>query len=227
VSAPRRPGDEELFGEEQVPTSPRERTLELTVTVLLGLAALVSAWCAYQASRFGSEQSSGVSDATVLRIESARSETRAGQLETVDATAFAQYIGAVAADDEELVAFLRERFRDEFRPVFDEWLAQSPLTNPDAPATPFTMDAYMLASQERADALGLEAELRLVEGERAGAIGDRYVLAVVLLAAALFLLGIQTRIGDFWFRTGLVAVAAALTLGTLGWILTLPRHLGV
>jgi hypothetical protein len=227
VPAPERPGDEELFGEEQVPTSPRERTLELSVTVLLGLAALVSAWCAYQSTRFGGEQTKAAAVATVLRIESARSETRAGQLETVDATAFAQWIGAVAADDDELAAFHRRQFRDEFRPAFDAWLAQSPLTNPDAPATPFTTDAYRLASQERARALAAEAEQRLLDGEEAGDVGDRYVLAVVLLAAAPFLLGIQTRIGDFSFRAGLVGVSAALVLGTLGWILTLPTQLGV
>jgi len=49
------------------------------------------------------------------------------------------------------------------------------------------------------------------------------VLAVVLFAAGFFLLGIQTRIGEFRLRLGLVVVAGVLVVGTTIWLLTLPR----
>lgn len=218
--------DEERFGEEQVPTSTRERALELAVTVLLGFAALLSAWCAYESSRFGGEQTNLAAQATLLRVESGKEASRAGQLEIVDAAAFGQWVAAVGQENDRLARFFRERFRDEFRPAFDAWLAQSPLTDLDAPETPFTLPEYRLASQVRADALAAEAEQRALDAEEANATGDDYVLAVVLLAAALFLLGIQTRIGDFWLRTALVAIAATLTVGTCVWIATLPRSLG-
>jgi hypothetical protein len=218
--------DAERFGEEQVPTSTRERVLELAVTVLLGFAALLSAWCAYQSSRFGGEQTNAATRATFLRVESGKEASRAGQLEIVDGTAFGQYIAAVGQGNERLARFVRERFRDEFRPAFDAWLAQSPLTDLGAPETPFTLPEYKLAAQERADALAAAAEQRALDAEEANAIGDDYVLAVVLLASALFLLGIQTRLGDFWLRTALVAVAATLAVGTAAWIVTLPRSFG-
>jgi hypothetical protein len=215
--------DEELFGEEQVPTSRRERLLELIVTVLLATAALLSAWCAYEATRFSGAQNDANTEAAALRIESAKSASRAGQLELVDTTAFGQYVGAVGVHNRPLAAFYRDRFRDEFRPAFEEWLALKPLANPDAPKTPFLLASYKLASQERADALAAEAVQVTLDGQHSGGVSDRYVLAVVLLAAALFLLGIQTRIGEYWLRVGLVTVAAVLVLGTAGWVITLPR----
>jgi hypothetical protein len=215
--------DEEAFGEEQVPTSPRERALELVVTVLLSAAVFISAWCAYEATRFTGKQGDANNEAAALRIESAKAESRAGQLELVDATAFGQYLTAVGMKDTGLARFYRARFRDEFRPAFDAWLALEPLSDPSAPKTPFVLGAYKLAAQERADLLAAKAEERVREGERAGATGDRYVLAVVLLAAALFLLGVQTRMGEFRLRLAMVSVAGVLVLGTIVWIATLPR----
>ena len=45
---------------------------------------------------------------------------------------------------------------------------------------------------------------------------------MVLLAAALFLLGIQTRIGIFELRLAMSGIAGALVVGTLIWVFTLP-----
>jgi hypothetical protein len=218
---------EEAWGEEQVPDTGRERLLELIVTVLLAWAALVSAWSAYQASRFSGAQGDANNAASTLRIESAKAESRAGQLELVDTTAFGQYVGAVAAGNAKLAAFTERQFRDEFRPAFEAWLALDPLNNPDAPRTPFTLKEYKVAAQQRADALAAEAETRNAEGSKQGSTSDKYVLAVVLFAAGLFLLGIQTRIGEFWLRFVLVGVAGVLVVGTTVWLLTLPRLVGL
>jgi hypothetical protein len=61
----------------------------------------------------------------------------------------------------------------------------------------------------------------------AGEAAENYVLAVVLLAAALFLLGIQTRIGIFELRLAMSGIAATLVIGTTLWILTLPTSVAL
>jgi hypothetical protein len=214
---------EEAWGEEQVPDTGRERLLELVVTVLLAWAALVSAWSAYQASRFSGAQGDANNAAAALRIESAKAESRAGQLELIDTLAFQEWVTATSMENAKLAALTERRFREEFRPAFKAWLALDPLNNLDAPRTPFTMKEYKVAAQERANALAAEAETRAAEGGQKGSTGDRYVLAVVLFAAGFFLLGIQTRIGEFRLRLGLVVVAGVLVVGTTIWLLTLPR----
>ena len=49
------------------------------------------------------------------------------------------------------------------------------------------------------------------------------MLAIVLLAAGIFLLGVQSRVGEFWLRASLVPIAGILVVGTTSWLLTLPR----
>ena len=218
---------EEAWGEEQVPDTWRERLLELMVTVLLAWAALVSAWSTYQASPFSSAQGDENNAASALRIESAKADSRASQLELVDTIAFQQWISAVAAGNHRHATFAEQRFREEFRPAFEAWLALDPLNDTDAPRTPFTMKEYKVAAQRHADELAAQAEDRTAEGEKQGSTGDKYVLAVVLFAAGLFLLGIQTRMGEFRHRLGLVVVAGSLVVVTTAWLVTLPRLVGL
>jgi hypothetical protein len=217
------PRDEEPTGAEQVADSPRERRLELAVVILLGVAALFSAWCAYEAARFSGEQAAAFKEATRLHLDAGRSEDRAGRLIQIDVIAFMEWIDATTAGDRGRAEFFRERFRDEMKPAFEAWLASDPFDNPDAPATPFALPEYLpagLVEARRLDRASLEAS---AEGEDSGSLGDKYILAVVLFAVALFQLGIQSRIGVFELRRALVVAAGAIVVGTTVWVLTLPK----
>ena len=66
-------------------------------------------------------------------MESARASGEASRQVQVDVATFTQW------GDAELAAFYRRRFRDEFRPAFQRWLASRPLQNPQAAQTPFTL----------------------------------------------------------------------------------------
>jgi hypothetical protein len=67
---------------------------------------------------------------------------------------FENYIDALIDGDEELAEFYRTRFRDEFEPAFDAWIALDPLENPDAPPSPLGMPEYQLADDATADERG-------------------------------------------------------------------------
>jgi hypothetical protein len=102
-------------------------------------------------------------------------------------------------------------------------LASGGLGDLDAEATPFQLPEYRLAKAEETVALQLAAEEAALRGESRGATADKYLLAVVLYAAALFQLGIQSRIGVFELRRALVIVSACIVIGTTVWIGTLPK----
>ena len=53
--------------------------------------------------------------------------------------------------------FYRKRFRPEFRPAFEAWVATRPRTNRDAPLSPFAMPQYKLAATAKADRLEAQA----------------------------------------------------------------------
>ena len=57
----------------------------------------------------------------------------------IDVALFTQWVDAYARDETELAAFYRKRFRAEFQPAFDAWVATKPRTNPRAPLSPFVM----------------------------------------------------------------------------------------
>jgi hypothetical protein len=216
--------DEEPTGVEQVADSPRERQLELAVTILLAAAALLSAWCAYQSSAYSSRENAGHATAARLQVLAARADDRATEQTLLDVSAFYEWLDATTAGDVEQAAVLRERFRDEMQPAFDTWLASDPFDNADAPATPLELPAYRLASAAEAIVFDTRAQAAATGADDAGTVGDRYLLAVVLYAAALFQLGIQSRIGVFGLRATLVVISGVIIVGTTIWILTLPKQ---
>ena len=191
--------------------------------MLLGAAALMSAWCAYQSARYSSRENAGHAAATRLHVDTTRADNQAGRLEQIDTIAFFEWVDATAAGDSARATFLRDRFRDEMQPAFAAWVEMDPLTNADAPGTPFELPEYQVAKANEATEFELAAAAAARTGDSMGSTADKYLLAVVLFAAALFQLGIQTRIGVFELRFALVVLSGCIIVGTTIWALTLPR----
>jgi hypothetical protein len=200
----------------------RQNRVELLATVLLALAAVATAWSSYQGARWRGEQAVQTSKATAAHIESSEASTRAGQLTQVDIATFTQWVDATVSGNTELATFYERRFRDEFRPAFDAWLATQPLTDPDAPLTPFAMPDYKLAEADRASQVNREA------GEHADAAGaanrnaDEYLLAVVLFATALFFAALSGKLRTQVAREVVLGLGAVIFLGTVAWLVTFP-----
>src|SRR4029453_8069306 len=101
--------------------------------------------------------------------------TRAGQLTQIDVATFTQWVNATVAGDTELADFYRARFRDEFTPAFDAWIAPDPLTNPDAPETPFAMPEYVIAEAQKAEQLNQEATRQATAAAESVRRSDNYM----------------------------------------------------
>ena len=202
--------------------SRRQHWVELFATVLLAFAALGTAWSTYQSTRWRGEQAVSTSKATAARIESSEAATRAGQLTQIDIATFVQWTDAHATGDDQLEAFYRRRFRSEFQPAFNAWLATEPFTNPDAPLTPFAMPEYRVSESVRSSELNAQAAQHSEDAETANQRADNYVLAVVMLAAALFFAGISTKLHVERQREALLALGWLIFLGTAIWLGTSP-----
>jgi hypothetical protein len=199
-----------------------DRRLELVATVLLALAAVATAWATYQASRWHGQQAEAQSASIAARVESTRMANVANRQAQVDVSLFTQWIDATAQGDGKLAAFYRKRFRDEFEPAFDAWIATRPLENENAPLTPFAMPQYRLAALEQAAQDERRAnELSTVvktNVQRA----DNYMLAVVLFAASLFFAGISTKLHQVSARVAILVFGWVLFTSTLIWVATFP-----
>ena len=204
-----------------------DRGVELAATVLLALAAVASAWAVYQGATWRGEQARAGSKSIAARVESTRAANVMNRQTQIDVALFTQWVDAYARDETELAAFYRKRYREEFQPAFDAWVATKPRTNPRAPLSPFVMPQYKLAASATSERLEATAATL---SQRAGDYihrADNYALASVLFAGALFFAGICTRLHARAPRIVILGLGYTLFLGTVLWIVTFPVHLNV
>jgi hypothetical protein len=203
------------------------RRAELFATVLLAVAAVATAWSSYQSARWGGVQANDYSAANASRIESTRAATEAGQKTQVDVLTFTQWVDAYAKHETRLADFYFQRFRPEFKPAVEAWIATRPLRTPGAPATPFAMPRYRLAAKAESTALLAAAESTAAAARQANQRSDNYVLAVVLFAAALFFGGISTKLSAPRQRLFVLGLGYVLFVGTAIWLATFPVTVSV
>jgi hypothetical protein len=199
-----------------------ERWMELGAVLLLAIATLATAWCGFQAASWSGDLSQQFSESSTARMHAVQASTRAGQHRIDDLLYFNHWLDAREAGNEQLADIYRRRFRPEFVPAFEAWMAQRPFTNPDAIAGPLYMPEYRSADQARSAELHAVADERHEHGTRAKLYADRYILATVFMAAVLFFAGISLRLDWRPLRIAVIAMAAGLLVGGGAFVLTLP-----
>jgi hypothetical protein len=201
--------------------------IELAATILLAFAAVSTAWCGYQATRWNGEQAKAAAAASATRFQAARASALASSQTEVDVATFVAWSGAYARDERDLADFYRARFRAEFVPAVDAWLATRPLQNADAPLTPFAMPEYQLASSATAERLDNEAEALAAKVRDNLQRASNYVLGVVLCSVALFFGGVSTKLVSPTLRITAVSMGCLVFLGTLVWVASFPVSFAV
>lgn len=200
---------------------------EVLVTVLLVVAALGTSWSSYQASRWNGEQAKASARTNAIRIEAARAQGLAQAQTQVDVATWIAWSGAEQSGDAKLADFYENRFREGFKPAFAAWVATSPETNADAPATPFAMEEYQEAQAAEPDRLDQEAAVSAAIVAENIQRSSNYVLTVVLYAVVLFFAGISTRIKDQRLRKILISLGVLVLLANIAWITTFPTSIAI
>ena len=200
----------------------RERLLELYAILLLSLTTLATAWSGYQAARWSGEQSQSFARASTMRIKAQAQSTLAGQLRIDDLVMFNSWLDAREAGDRELAAIYRRRFRPEFVPAFEAWLAQRPFTSRSSVPGPLYMPEYRLAETARSSELDARADELYREGTTAKTNDDHYILSTLFFAAVLFFAGISLRLDWRPLRYGVLAMGSVMLLAGVGYLVTLP-----
>ena len=199
-----------------------EHVLELLAIVLLGLTTLATAWSGYQAARWSGEQSQNFARASTMRIRSQAQSTLAGQLRIDDLVLFNSWLDAREGGDRELAAIYRRRFRPDFVPAFDAWIAQRPFTSRSAIPGPLYTPEYRLPETARAAAFDARADALYEAGTSAKTNDDRYILSTLFFAAVLFFAGISLRLAWRPLRYVVLGMAGALLLAGAVYVLALP-----
>jgi hypothetical protein len=212
-------------GERVEPRPPEDRS-DVFAAILLALATILSAWGAYQATRWSGEQADAYAESAALRAEAGKHDRRANALQQVDVETFLDWVQARTTGNDQLSDFIATRFRTEFRPALDAWLATA--TEPEqVPAgTPFDLPAYSLAEARLAEDASARADAALEDARRFNQISDNFVLTAVLFASVLFFAGIASNFRRPAIRRGMLGVALVAFLVGLIVEFTLPQSIG-
>ena len=205
--------------------------IELAAAVLLALATIVAAWSAYQATRWGGEQASASRSALEAKTDAAQQTTTYAAQVQIDVQLWILWLeqaqlDARSGDNTTDMAFVESRFRDEFKPAFEAWLALVP-EGEAPPGRPFDLPEYVPEAREEADRLDAEAEAFAKVSAEANQTGDNFVLTAVLMASVLFFAGVGTKLKGRGVRLLMLTFAALLLLGGLGFMLSLPQNVAI
>jgi len=188
-------------------------------------AAVVTAWSAYQATRWSGDQAENYTQASATRTESVRSSTEANRQVLIDVDTFLNWLDARQSGDRDLADDIHARMRGEFLPAFDAWLASAPAGSiPDG--TPFELSQYRLAAEEESKRLETEASALFEDGNESNQVSDDFVLAAVLFASVLFFSGLAGTFDSLRAQVFLLILGAVmLAIGTI-IVITLPQNVG-
>lgn len=205
-----------------------EERVEVVAAILLALATVLSAWGAYQATRWSGEQANNYAESAALRAESGRHGTVASRQIQIDVQTFIAWVDAKATGDDRLADFYVERFRAEFLPAFTAWRLGTVLDAEGLPeGTPFDQPQYVNAEQAIANDLFAQADAALAEAQWNNQISDNFVLTAVLFASVLLFAGIAPRFRPQWIRWTMLAVAGVVFCIGLVVEFLLPQNVGI
>ena len=213
--------------------------VELVATIAIAIATILTAWSAFQAGKWGGTQAINFSEAGAARTESTRADTTAGQLIQIDVAMYLDWVAALAEESREGIitsfedgnfdpvpgtvsGFLALRFRDEFVPAVDAWIATDPVNNSDAPKTPFVMEEYVVAKSLEADELSALAVQKSTDARDANQNGDNYVLTMVLFASVLFFSGVSSKMGSHRNQILMLSFGVIVLVAGIVIVSTLP-----
>ena len=210
------------LGESGGATTRRERILEIVAALLLSLATLGIAWSGYQAAKWSGLQARRYTQASTARSFANQASTLAAQDRTQDLLNFNRWLEEYTAGNTELANLYERRFRDEFRPAFERWLADDPIHDTGTIPSPLLEKNYVLANMVKAEKLERLGDLRFEQGKEATEHADDYVFVTVFFAVVLFFAGISLRFQWYPMRITILALGAALLLYGGARLLTLP-----
>jgi len=196
--------------------------IEIGATALLALATVATAWSGYQATRWSGETTRATSAVNGARIAATRADDLANAQTTIDVSVFEQWVDAYATNNTMLTDFYFARFRPEFKPAVEAWIATMPLKNPDAPLTPFVMPEYVLEARQEAERQDQIEHVKAAEVRRNIQRQSNYVFAVVLFAMALFFAGMSTKASSRILRLVILGIGCVTFLATVAWLATFP-----
>jgi len=206
-------------------TKRRRFSLELIIVILLGIASVATAYASFQSSLWDSVMAADYTRGQNAKTEAESIYLEANQQYIQDAQTYTQLavLGVdaissdpeVAADAEVKINALADTSIDDVLAAALDWSNQTG-------EYPLDSDEYLAARFGPYQDLQADAAEYVKSGDDANANGDRLTLFTVLLAIALFLLGIAAVVSSTTIKWGLIFVGGGITLVAIVFTALVP-----
>lgn len=198
-------------------TARQARVFDAIAVFLLAAVAVLTAWCGFQASKWGGEMSIAFSEASGARVTATDYASEARDARALDQAVWVEWVLATEQGDTELTRYIEARFSPEFARAFDAWTADGRTDQ-----GPFAREEYIPPGTEEAAEFSERADSRFAEALENNQRGDNYSLLTVLFALVLFLTAMSQRDIQPWVRRVLVGLAAFLAVAGVVLLVTFP-----
>jgi hypothetical protein len=199
--------------------------LELIAAIILGVAGILTAYAAFQGALEDGDSLDKYTESATLTADANGYYSDGKAQESQDLSVWTQWAILNSTGQEELAEAIKNNlFSEQLVTAHEEWL-----TIPDetSPPTPLDMDQYQesIPAYLDGDTTTAEAEQAFADAQKANEDGDKFELASVFLAIALFFAGIATLFKDRPVKLGMLAGSVILILPGLwaiadgkGWL---------
>lgn len=212
-------------------TSERNGTAQgamaLVAAVILGLAAVMTAWSAYRESLTSDLVLKNYSEQQATISLANDTFSRGDQQESMETTLFLEWAVATAGGNIDAAEYLVDVMGDEMYAAVEWWWdapEESAPPTPFVPENPYYADVPSQVLIAEGEALLADADVLRAAAEEADAASDRYDLANVFFAVVLFIAGLATIVQRRLIQVGfLVLSVLGLACGfivlvtTTGW----------
>ena len=206
----------------------KHEVVEILATLLLAVAAVATAWSSYQANRWNGEQVKAGSRTNALRMDK-RPAPRACRRPRpkIDVATFIQWTNAYTTDNTKLQDFYRARFRDDFKPAFDAWIATKPLQNPTRLRHRSRWTSTNRSREPKPRVSTRPPPLQPARARQPPALGELHARGCAVRRGALLRRRGRPKLTSAPLRIFLLAFGAAILTGTVIWIATFPVSISV
>jgi hypothetical protein len=201
----------------------RRARLELVAVIVLSTVTILTAWSAFQSSKWGGAMSIAFSQASSQRIQAASLAGTANVRTSNQIGLWTEWVAAVGQGDEPLADFLLERFPEPLATAHDAWVDAGGVDAGPSAESPFAMPEFVMPESVAAAAASARADERFETALRNNQRGDNYTVLTVLFAAVLFFTAMSTRVRAVRSQQLLLGVGMAVGLVGLALLVAYPK----
>lgn len=203
-----------------------QAALAIAAAVLLGIAAVLTAWSAYRESLTSDLVLKNYSEQQATLSLANDSYIRSGQERQQELSIFLQAAVASSEGNIDLAEYLTEQvMSEEVYAVFTWWLELPGKSTPPTPFVPENPAFADLPSEilfAEGQAYDSDAESFRLAAEEADATADRFDLANVFFAVVLFVAGLATVVQRRGIQIGFLVLGSVGLIAGLAFLISTP-----